>query len=63
MPKNPVFKDHNRYIIIYTDWGGNICTDERVGARAAINAYREYKTYYGSTVQLTKVVLDYGEEV
>ena len=63
MPKKPVFKESDRYVVIYTDWGGTTCTEEKMGAKAAVNAYRNFREYYGDNVRLAKVVLNYGEEV
>ena len=62
MPKKPVFKDYPNYLVVY-QYNGVTYTQECVGARIAIDTYRQLRAIYGNSCRLAKVVLSYGEEV
>lgn len=62
MPKKPVFKDYPNYIVVY-ECNGKTYTQECIGARIAVDVYRQLREYYGDNCRLAKVVLNYGEEV
>lgn len=62
MPKKPIFKESNNYVVIYYDNGKPHCT-EFIGAKVAINGYRFFRNLYGDNCILAKVVLNYGEEI
>lgn len=62
MPKKPVFDDWPYYIIVYT-YNGSTHIVDCVGARVALDTYRVYRSMYGNSVRMAKVVLNYGQEV
>ncbi len=62
MPKKKTFKDYPNYLVIY-QYNGQTFTQECVGARVAIDVYRQLRGIYGDNCRLAKVVLNYGEEV
>lgn len=62
MPKKPVFKDYPNYLVVY-QYNGVTHTQECVGARVAVDVYRQLRGIYGDNCRLVKVVLNYGEEV
>lgn len=63
MPKKPFLTPKSdKYVLIIFD--NNICTCyEYFTASSAVSAYRKYRESYGDAVRLTKVVIDYGEEI
>ena len=62
MPKKPIFKDSNNYLVIWCEAGKTHFT-EFVGAKCAVNGYRFIRKLHGDDVRLTKVVVNYGEEI
>ena len=62
MPRKPVFKESNNYIVIWYE-NGKAHFTEFVGAKCAVDGYRFIRKLHGDDVRLTTVVLNYGEEV
>lgn len=62
MPKKQTFKDYPNYLIVWV-YNGVTHTVEAVGARVAVDVYRQARNLYGNNVRMAKVVLNYGEEV
>lgn len=62
MPRKRSFKESNTYIVLYYCNGRpDIAT--YIGANAAVDGYRFFKSIYGPTTQLLKVVVNHGEEI
>lgn len=63
MPKKPYLTNSiDKYILIYyVESTANVL--EFFTASSAVSAYRKYREAYGDRVCLTKVVLNYGEEI
>lgn len=63
MPKKPFLTPKSeKYVLILFNNGSYMCY-EYFTAASAVNAYRKYRESYGDSVRLTKVVIDYGEEI
>ncbi len=62
MPKKTVFKDYNIYVVLYFD-NGVLHSQTCSTASVAVNVYRQYRGIYGDSCCLTKVVINYGEEI
>ena len=62
MPKKNTFKDYPNYLIVW-EYNGITHTTEAIGARIAVDVYRQARSLYGNNVRMAKVVLNYGEEV
>ncbi len=62
MPKKRAFAESNTYVVLfYHDGRPDIAT--YVGAKPAVDGYRFFKSIYGPTTQLLKVVVNCGEEI
>lgn len=62
MPKKRTFRENNTYVVLYYHDGiPGIAT--YVGAKAAVDGYRFFRSIYGPTTQLLKVVINCGEEI
>lgn len=63
MPKKPYLdRGCDRWIAIYHH-ENEIRTREYFTANSAVKGYRELRASYGDSVCLTKVVINYGEEI
>ena len=65
MPRKPYLNNKSeKYVLIIPTGDGYMCYDYFT-ASSAVNAYRKYQESYehGDAVRLTKVVIDYGEEI
>lgn len=63
MPKKPFLTPKSeKYVLILFNNGNYMCY-EYFTAASAVKAYRNYRESYGDAVRLTKVVIDYGEEI
>ena len=63
MPRKPFLTPKSdKYVLILFNGGLHQCF-EYFTASSAVNAYRKYHEIYGDSVRLTKVVIDYGEEI
>ena len=60
--KRSRFPTYDKYVLIYGE-GDHVCCLTYQSARTAIEAFRFAKATYGNNVRLTRVVLDYGDEV
>lgn len=60
--KKSRFPMYDKYVLIYGE-GDHVCCLTYQSAREAVNAFRFAKGAYGDNVRLTRVVLDYGDEV
>ena len=62
MPKKPVFKDVEKYIVLWQSHETQHWT-ECATARDAVDCYRYMRNLFGNNVRMVKVVFDYGTEV
>lgn len=63
MPRKPfLVPKSEKYVLILFNNGSYMCY-EYFTAPSAVSAYREYRKSYGDNIRLTKVVIDYGEEI
>lgn len=62
MAKRSRFPEYEKYILVYGE-GSTVCCLTYHNAKTAVEAYRIAKSTYGDSVRLTKVVLDYGDEI
>lgn len=62
MPKKCTMPETNIYLVIWQDSTG-YRIQECVGARTAADVHRQLRGFYGNSVRLAKVVLDYGKEI
>lgn len=62
MPKKPVIKEIDKYLVLWQSGGIQHWT-EYVNAREAVDGYRYTRNLFGDNVRLCKVVFDYGTEV
>lgn len=65
MPRKPYFERERPYEVWIVIWSynGETLTKEFFTANSAVKGYRELRGVYGDNVRLTKVVLNYGEEI
>ena len=63
MPKKCTLRETNNYIISYTTPDGRNTWYEVVGAKLAVEEYRYARKLYGDNVRISKVVINYGEEI
>jgi len=62
MPKKRTFAESNTYVVLFYHEGQpDVATF--IGARAGVEGYRFFKSIYGPTTQLLKVVVNNGEEI
>lgn len=62
MPKKPVIKEIERYMVIWQS-GDTQHWTEYANARLAVDGYRYMRKLFGDNVRMVKVVFDYGQEV
>lgn len=62
MPKKCTLPETNTFLVTWVS-NGTQHWQECVGARTAVNVYRQMREFYGDIVRMTRVVLDYGKEI
>lgn len=62
MPKKPVIKDIEKYMVLWQSNEKQHWT-EYATPRDAVDGYRYMRQLFGNNVRMVKVVFDYGQEV
>ena len=62
MPKKPVIKELESYMVLWQS-GDNQHWTECTNARLAVDEYRYMRKLFGDNVRMVKVVFDYGQKV
>lgn len=62
MPKKPTLPETNNFLVTWTT-NGNPHWQECVGARVAVDVYRQMREFYGDNVRLARIIVDYGKEI
>jgi len=63
MPRKPFLNPKSDKYVLILYYAGTYECYEYFTASSAVNAYRKYQEIYKDKVRLTKVVIDYGEEI
>ena len=62
MPKKPVFKEIETYLVLWQSGNYQHWTEYST-PREAVDGYRTMRNLFGNNVRMVKVVFDYGQEV
>lgn len=62
MPKKPVLKEKESYMVLWQS-GRTQHWTEYTNARLAVDGYRYARKLFGNNVRMVKVVFDYGTEI